>query len=135
MTITEQAHASAKTHEYPVTAGSKPEGELPPNAQKLMEDRYLRRLNGGFEPPHELFRRVAKSVASADMFYRKNTEDVARTEEAFYAMLSGLEFLPNSPTLLNAGSRFGQLSACFVLPVEDSIQGIFFHPHERRGNT
>ena len=101
------------------------DGGLLPNALRLLEDRYLRRLKDGFESPGELFRRVARSVASADMFYRKSTNEVAATEEAFYGMLNRLEFLPNSPTLLNAGSRFGQLSACFVLPVEDSIQGIF----------
>ncbi len=125
MTTTRPAREFTKDTEAPAAAGKRPEGELPPNAQKLMEDRYLRRQNGGFEAPRELFRRVAKTIASVDMFYRKSTDDVARTEEAFYAMLSSLEFLPNSPTLLNAGSRFGQLSACFVLPVEDSIKGIF----------
>lgn len=99
--------------------------DLSKNSLKLLQDRYLKKRNDDFESPEELFRRVAKSIASADLFYKKTTTEVKQTEEAFYEMLVNLDFLPNSPTLLNAGSRFGQLSACFVLPVEDSIQGIF----------
>jgi ribonucleoside-diphosphate reductase alpha chain len=98
---------------------------LTENARKLLEDRYLRRIGDTFESPSELFRRVAKTIAAADLFYKKTTQSIQQTEEAFYNMMINLDFLPNSPTLLNAGSRRGQLSACFVLPVEDSIQGIF----------
>lgn len=99
--------------------------DLSKNAIGLLEDRYLKRRGDGFEAPAELFHRVAKSVAAADLFYMRTTAEVAHTEESFYGMIANLEFLPNSPTLMNAGSRFGQLSACFVLPIEDSIQGIF----------
>lgn len=99
--------------------------DITENAIRLLKDRYLKKSGDGFEPPHELFRRVAKSIAAADLFYRKTTQEVKETEEAFYEMMANMEFLPNSPTLLNAGSRFGQLSACFVLPLEDSIHGIF----------
>lgn len=99
--------------------------DLTPNGRKLLEDRYLRKQNGAFEPAQELFRRVAKSIAAAEVIHRKTMEEVAQTEKAFFKMMLNLDFLPNSPTLLNAGSRFGQLSACFVIPVTDSIQGIF----------
>lgn len=99
--------------------------DLSENSIRLLKDRYLKRRGGEFESPRELFRRVAKSIAAADMFYSKTTTEIKQTEEDFYNMLVNLEFLPNSPTLLNAGSRFGQLSACFVLPIEDSMQGIF----------
>lgn len=101
---------------------------LSSNAIKLLEERYLRRDScneNKMESVQELFRRVAKSVAAADLFYHKSANEVAESEEKFYQMLVNLDFLPNSPTLLNAGNRFGQLSACFVLPIEDSIQGIF----------
>lgn len=99
--------------------------DLTKNAIGLLQERYLKKRGETLESPQELFRRVAKSVAQADLFYRKTTEEVGRSEDAFYEMMANLEFLPNSPTLANAGSRFGQLSACFVLPVEDSLQGIF----------
>ena len=71
-----------------------------------------------------MFRRVAKSVASAEKLYKKGV-DAKKTEEEFFSLMTGLEFLPNSPTLMNAGTRLGQLAACFVLPVEDSIESIF----------
>lgn len=98
---------------------------LPENSIKLLHDRYLKKRGGEFEPPQELFHRVARSVASADLFYAKATADIKQAEESFFGMMANLDFLPNSPTLMNAGSKFGQLSACFVLPIEDSIAGIF----------
>ncbi len=98
---------------------------LPENSLKLMQDRYLKKRGDKFEQPEELFRRVARRIAGADLFYGKAISEVKRTEDDFYNMLASFDFLPNSPTLLNAGNRFGQLSACFVLPIEDSIHGIF----------
>lgn len=100
---------------------------LSPNALKVLEKRYLKKDEEGkvIETPADLFRRVAKSVAEADLRYGKSKEEVGRTEQEFYRMLTSLEFLPNSPTLMNAGRRLGQLSACFVLPVEDSMESIF----------
>ncbi|HYB92868.1 MAG TPA: vitamin B12-dependent ribonucleotide reductase, partial [archaeon] len=76
------------------------------------------------ETPSQLFHRVAKAVAAADLIYDKNA-NVAEVEEEFYQLMAHQEFMPNSPTLMNAGTEMGQLSACFVVPIEDSIEGIF----------
>jgi ribonucleoside-diphosphate reductase alpha chain len=98
-----------------------------PNALKVLEKRYLKKNEEGrvVEAPEELFRRVAKAVASADSKYGKSGMDIQDIEKEFYEILTSLEFLPNSPTLMNAGRRLGQLSACFVLPVDDSMESIF----------
>lgn len=100
---------------------------LTPNALKVLEKRYLKKNEEGkvVESPEELFRRIARSIAAADLKYGKSESDVALIEEEFYAMITSLDFLPNSPTIMNAGRRLGQLSACFVLPVEDSMESIF----------
>jgi ribonucleoside-diphosphate reductase alpha chain len=96
------------------------------NAIKVLKNRYLMKDYEGkvVETPSQMFRRVAKAVAKADLLY-DGKSDVEGTEETFYQVMVSREFLPNSPTLMNAGTRLGQLSACFVLPVEDSIEGIF----------
>src|SRR6266404_5546319 len=100
--------------------------ELTENALRVLEKRILARDNHGrvAETPEDMFRRVALSVASADLQYASR-EDASASEEAFFEMMASLEFLPNSPTLMNAGRNLAQLSACFVLPVEDSMEGIF----------
>jgi ribonucleoside-diphosphate reductase alpha chain len=102
--------------------------ELSNNALRVLERRYLMKSEAGevLETPQELFRRVAKHVASAELNYACDSEaDVSYWEEAFYQSMANLEFLPNSPTLMNAGRDLGQLSACFVIPVEDSMESIF----------
>ncbi|MFI5294414.1 MAG: vitamin B12-dependent ribonucleotide reductase [Thermodesulfovibrionales bacterium] len=100
---------------------------LTSNSLKVLEKRYLKKNEEGkvIETAEELFRRIARTIASADLKYGKSEDDVALLEEEFYAMVTSLDFLPNSPTLMNAGRRLGQLSACFVLPVEDSMESIF----------
>ncbi len=99
---------------------------LSENAKRVLEARYLRRDERGIvvEAPEELFRRVAKAVSEAEHLYAGRSSAV-EWEERFYEALSSLEFLPNSPTLMNAGTPLGQLSACFVLPVDDTIEDIF----------
>ena len=99
---------------------------LTENAQLVLRKRILARDPAGLvvETPAEMFRRVARSIASADLEYG-TTEDAAKSETKFYDAMTRLEFLPNSPTLMNAGRDLAQLSACFVLPIEDSMESIF----------
>lgn len=99
---------------------------LTPNAMKVLKARYLRRdpIRQVEQSPTELFRTVAAHVAKAEEAWG-GAARVDEWEEAFYGLMSSLTFLPNSPTLMNAGRPKGQLSACFVLPVEDTMEGIF----------
>src|SRR5512147_324393 len=103
-----------------------PEILLTSNALTVLTRRYLKKDEQGrvVESPEEMFRRVAGNIAQADYHYSGHA-DIAATEEEFYRVLSHLEFLPNSPTLMNAGRPLQQLAACFVLPVEDSLESIF----------
>jgi ribonucleoside-diphosphate reductase alpha chain len=95
-------------------------------ANVILSHRYLLKNseNKVIETPEELFKRVAKAVASIDTTYGKLPVDAELTAKDFYLMMSNLEFIPNSPTLMNAGTEQGTLSACFVLPLEDSMEGI-----------
>ncbi len=104
----------------------KDELKLSVNAVEVLRSRYLLREESGriVETPRQMFMRVAKAVARADEKYRSTTE-AEKSAREFFNLMEGLYFLPNSPTLMNAGTSLGQLSACFVLPVEDSIEGIF----------
>ncbi|MBI4089926.1 MAG: vitamin B12-dependent ribonucleotide reductase, partial [Candidatus Kerfeldbacteria bacterium] len=96
------------------------------NAIKVLEKRYLKKKEGRpAERPVDMFRRVANNIAQADAKYGATPAKVAKTEELFLRLIASRDFLPNSPCLMNAGRDFQQLSACFVLPVEDSIEGIF----------
>ena len=96
------------------------------NAQMVLERRYLAKDGQGnpTETVEGLFRRVADAIAASDKLYDK-AADVKDLSDTFFEMMTNMEFLPNSPTLMNAGRPLGQLSACFVLPVEDSMEAIF----------
>lgn len=100
--------------------------DLSENAIRVLRARYLRRDAAGSvaETPGELFERVARAAAMAERQWG-SADDALRWEEEFRRLLSSLEFLPNSPALMNAGGEGGQLAACFVLPVEDTMDGIF----------
>ena len=97
------------------------------NALAVLEKRYFRKNEKGevIENAEEMFKRVAKAIAEVEKNHGKKKEEVENIETEFYSMMSNLEFLPNSPTLMGAGTENPQLSACFVLPVEDSMEGIF----------
>ncbi|WP_456474846.1 vitamin B12-dependent ribonucleotide reductase [Candidatus Pyrohabitans sp.] len=98
--------------------------KLSVNATQVLQKRYLLKNERGevIETPAEMFRRVARAIAKPEKRYGG---DVAKAQERFYSAMVRLDFLPNSPTLMNAGTRLGQLSACFVLKVEDSLESIF----------
>lgn len=98
--------------------------KLSKNALVVLKKRYLLKNDKGkvIETPQQLFRRVAKAIAKPDLKYNQNPK---KAEKEFFDAMSNLDFLPNSPTLMNAGTSLGQLAACFVLPIEDSIDSIF----------
>ena len=100
---------------------------LSENAVKVLEKRYLKRDKDGncTETPADMFRRVANTIAAGDLKFGKTQSDVDKLADRFYETITNCYFMPNSPTLMNAGRELGQLAACFVLPVEDSLEGIF----------
>jgi ribonucleoside-diphosphate reductase alpha chain len=142
--ILTQETASSEADKVPAASGAQKENQpkmttlakpkvrshsglkLTDNALHVLEKRYLKKDKTGqpVETPAALFRRVAQTIAAADSIYDPGADIKAREEE-FYRVMTALDFLPNSPTLMNAGRELGQLSACFVLPVEDSMEQIF----------
>jgi len=119
-------HKRTELREQKKLLGVTDDLKLSLNAISVLERRYLLKDEAGrvIETPSQMFRRVAKAIAAVDSMYDKSVR-IESVEEEFYRVMANLEFLPNSPTLMNAGTDIGQLSACFVLPVGDSIEEIF----------
>ncbi len=116
-----------KEGELKLNTGMKNKLKLSINSQKVLEKRYLKRDKEGnaTETPEDLFSRVSYAIADGDLKFGATESDRDKTAQKFYNMITDFYFMPNSPTLMNAGRELGQLSACFVLPVEDSLEGIF----------
>ena len=107
---------------------SKTDLSLSFNALKVLESRYLLRdpkTGRIIETPDDMFKRVAYAIAEAEKYYGASESKVEEYAKKFYEIMSELKFIPNSPTLMNAGAPLGQLSACFVIPVADDLNGIF----------
>ena len=102
------------------------------NANVILQKRYLQKDNNGkvTETPDGMFRRVAKALAEPELNYNKSSQQATQISEDFYRMMASLKFLPNSPTMMNAGTGAGTLSACFVLPLTDSMEGIMGAAHD-----
>ncbi len=130
MTVTKSENAdreSSKRQETLNFGSSLVPADLSENARVVLAKRYLRRDAEGnaLESPEDLFRRVAHNIAQAEETFGASPQQVEETAELYYNLMSSLSFMPNSPTLMNAGRELQQLSACFVLPVGDSMESIF----------
>ncbi len=101
--------------------------KLTPNALKVLQSRYLKKDKDGnvIETPEEMFTRVASTIAAVESRYGADPSEIEQIEKDFYNLMVSTRFMPNSPTLMNAGREMGMLSACFVLPVKDSVYDIF----------
>jgi len=120
-------HQKSVEREMKRAMGVEDDLKLPLNSIQVLERRYLMRDETGkvIETPSQLFRRVAHYLASNEYNYGADDATVKRYENAFFQIMTNFEFLPNSPTLMNAGTELGQLAACFILPVKDDIEQIF----------
>jgi len=117
----------AEIREAKASLGVEDDLKLPLNTITVLASRYLRKDENRkvVETPRQLFRRVARAIAESDKIYGASEDQIAQTETEFYDMMTNFDFLPNSPTLMNAGTKLGQLSGCFVLPMGDSMEEIF----------
>ena len=117
----------AQVRRYRGILGIEDDLKLPLNTLMVLGARYLRRdeSRNVVETPRQMFARVAKAVAEIDKNHGAAEEETGESEKEFFEMMVGKYFMPNSPTLMNAGTDLGQLSACFVLPVEDNTESIF----------
>ena len=125
---TGDAHPDSGKKQETLDFGSTLEpAELSDNARVVLTKRYLKRGSEGepCESPEDLFVRVAENIAQAEEKFGASEEQVRETRELYFNLMASLSFLPNSPTLMNAGRELQQLSACFVLPVGDSMESIF----------
>jgi ribonucleoside-diphosphate reductase alpha chain len=121
------AGARTTTDDLETTPVDLPEPRLSDNARTVLAKRYLKK-DDNLEPnesPRDMFWRVARVIAEVDSRYGASPERVEQVARTFYDIMAGGQFEPNSPTLMNAGRPLGQLSACFVLPVPDSLEGIY----------
>jgi len=120
-------HKKNLEREMKAMMGVEDDLKLPINSLQILERRYLLRDPKGkvIETPSQLFRRVASHLASNESRYGADPQTTAHYEEAFFQIMTNFEFMPNSPTLMNAGTALGQLSACFILPVKDDLENIF----------
>ncbi|MGD2218330.1 MAG: vitamin B12-dependent ribonucleotide reductase [Gemmatimonadales bacterium] len=126
--MTATVAAQGRGVELPVTPpAGLPDPDLRENAITVLERRYLVKDDElrPIETPRELFWRVARAIAAVDLQYGTSGAEAGQSAERFYQIMADGQFEPNSPTLMNAGRPLGQLSACFVLPVEDSLEGIY----------
>ena len=119
-------HKSIRDEKKAVLGKISPSKKLNVNALTVLKERYLLKNMKGelIESPEDLFERIAKDISKSDKKYNKKA-DLKKIAQEFYDMMANLDFLPNSPTLMNAGTDIQQLAACFVLPIEDSMEGIF----------
>lgn len=124
---TDVAQRATDTADLSAAPEHLPDPVLTENALTVLRKRYLKKDESGapIESPREMFWRVARVLAEADAAYGADEREVHRTAERFYEVMAAGHFEPNSPTLMNAGRPLGQLSACFVLPVPDSLDGIY----------
>lgn len=120
-------HKHSQVRIFKASLGITDDLKLPINSLIVLSARYLLKNEEGkiIETPRQLFRRVANAIAKVEKKYGKNEDQIKQIEDDFYNAMISFKFMPNSPTLMNANTKLGQLSACFVVPVEDSIEKIF----------
>jgi ribonucleoside-diphosphate reductase alpha chain len=125
--MTPEVVVAESTRGFQTPPAHLPEPDMSDNARTVLAKRYLKKDDGGepIESPRDMFWRVARVIAEQDARYGATSDEVLQTAERFYHMMAGRVFEPNSPTMMNAGRPLGQLSACFVLPVPDSLTGIY----------